>query len=297
MRTEHTIDLATCSGCGTCADVCPEHALEVVEDGGGKHARAAAAFADGCMRCGHCVAACPTRSLSVEGLSPDDFFPLAGEPLGVDALQRFLESRRSVRVFRDQPVPRAALERVAELVALAPMGYTPPKLELTVIATREPIARALPGMVALYEKLLRAWRNPLLRWGIGRTMSPDALTGLRDHVLPTLPQRLEGMRQGRWDTLTRGAPAMFLLHSRPEAGVASIDARIAGTYALLGAHALGLGAVMLDLVPPAVNKVPEVRAAFGIPEGQVVHVAVVVGYPRYRLRAGIRRHLPAVRWV
>jgi ferredoxin len=296
MKTQQTID-ATCNGCGVCADLCPAHVFEIAEEGGKKRARTAPAFADGCMRCGHCAAACPSESISVEGLSPDDFFPLGKGTLGPDELQRFLESRRSVRVFKDRAVPREALERIVAMVALAPMGYTPHKLDVTVVSSRETMARALPGMVALYERMLRAWRNPLLRWGIRRELPPDELTGLRDHVIPTLPARLAGMREGRWDTITRGAPAMLLFHSLPEAGVSSVDARIAGAYALLAAHALGLGATMIDLVPPAVNRSAEVREIFEIPRGHKVHAAVVVGVPRHRFHRGIRRALPAVRWV
>ncbi len=298
MRTEHAVDLATCSGCGTCADLCPAHAIEIAVEDGKKHARSApASLADGCIRCGHCMAACPTGSITIEGLPRDRLFALGHEPIDVEAFQGLLESRRSVRVFRDEPVPRAALQRIVSLAALAPMGYTPHKLEVTVVAERAPIARALPGMVKLYRRLHRIWRSPFLRWMVRRELRPDEETALRDHVLPGIPPRLEGTLQGRWDTITRGAPAMLLFHSRPEAGSAAADARVAATYALLAAHALGLGATMIDLVPPAVNHSAEVRAVFRIPEGHQVHTAVVVGIPRYRFRYGIRRDFPAVRWV
>jgi ferredoxin len=297
MRTEHAVDPATCSGCGTCADLCPAHAVEVAVIDGKKRARSAPAFADGCIRCGQCVAACPTDSISVEGFSRQVLFPLPEGAAGPDAFQALLASRRSVRVFKDRPVPRELLERIVSMVALAPMGYTPPKLDVTVVSSRDAVARALAPMVALYENLLRAWRNPLLRWGIRRELAPDEVTGLRDHVLPTLPPRLEGTRSGQWDTITRGAPAMLLFHSRPDAGNASADARVAGTYALLAAHALGLGATMIDLVPAAVNHSAEVRACFQVPKEHVVHVAVVLGFPRYRFHHGIRRSFPAVRWV
>lgn len=297
MKTGHTVDLATCSGCGTCADICPPHALELVEEGGKKHARSAPGLADGCMRCGQCMAACPTDSISVEGISREDLFPLPKAAPDPDAFQRMLESRRAVRVFKDEPVPREALERIVAMTALAPMSYTPHKLEVTVVGSPETMRRAATAMATLYQGLARAWRSPISRWFIRRELPPDELTGLRDHVMPTLPLRLEGMRRGRWDTITRGAPAMLLFHARPEAGGSVADARIAGTYALLAAHALGLGATMLDLVPPAVDHSPEVRALLRIPEGHKVRAAVVVGVPRYRFRKGIRRRFPAVRWI
>jgi ferredoxin len=295
--TQHTVDLAACSGCGACADVCPAHVFEVVEEDGEQRARRAAAFADGCQRCGHCLAVCPTGALAVEGIRPEDLFPLAPSRLEADDLERLLERRRSVRAFRDEPVPREVLERIVAMVALAPMSYAPHKLSLTVVASPGAMAAARADYAALYEGLARAWRRRVMRWFIRRELSPDGFTGLAEHVMPTLGARLAGMRAGRWDTITRGAPAMILFHSRPDAGGCTRDAPIAAGWALLAAHALGLGATMIDLVPPAVNRSPALRRRLGLPAGQVVHAAVVLGRPRYRFLRGIRRALPAVRWV
>lgn len=296
-HTRHDLDPSACSGCGSCADVCPAHVLDVEERDGKKRAVAVPAFAGACMRCGHCMAVCPTGAIAVEGIAPEDLFPLPPERPDPDAFQRLLERRRSVRAFRDEPVPRALLERLVAMVALAPMGYTPHKLDVTVVERPETMRRALPAMVALYEKLVRAWRSPVGRWIVSRKLAPDARRALATHVLPTMPARLEGTRAGRWDTITRGAPAMLLFHALPDAGNASEDARIAAAWALLGAHALGLGATMVGLVPPAVEKTPELRRLFGIPAAHRVHAAVIVGFPRYRFLRGVRRRLPAVHWA
>lgn len=271
--------------------------FEVGEEGGKKRAVAVAVFANACIRCGHCVAACPTGAVAVEGIAPEDVFPLPPGRPDADTLERLLERRRSVRAFREEPVPRAVLERLVAMVALAPMGYTPHKLDVTVVERPETMRDALPPMVALYDELVRAWRRPLLRWFVSRTLAPDARHALASHVLPTLAARLEGTRAGRWDTITRGAPAMLLFHSLPDAGNASEDAHVAAAWALLAADALGLGATVIGLVPPAVEKSPELRRLFGIPAAHRVHAAVIVGFPRYRFLRGIRRRWPAVHWV
>jgi len=295
--TRHAVDEGACSACGACADVCPAHVFVLAEAGGRRRVRVVPLAAGACIRCGHCMAVCPTRAVAVEGIAPDDLYPLPPEKPDPDAFQRLLERRRSVRAFKDQPVPRELLERIVAMVALAPMGYTPHKLDVTVIQRRETITRALPGMIGLYERLLRGWRFAPVRWSIRREVGPDGFRALAEHVVPTLGPRLAAMRAGRFDSITRGAPAMLLFHAPPDAGNSSEDARVAATYALLAAHALGLGATMLGLVPPAVDKVPEVRRVFGIPDGHRVHTAVIVGIPRHRYLRGIRRRLPAVRWV
>jgi len=82
------------------------------------------------------------------------------------------------------------------MVALAPMGYTPPKLDVTVVERPETMRRTLPAMVALYEGLVRAWRTPVGRWIVSRKLAPDARHALATHVLPTMQARLEGTRAG-----------------------------------------------------------------------------------------------------
>ena len=55
----HVVDLETCSGDGICAEVCPENALEIVDE----KAATVESRADSCISCGQCVAVCPTESL------------------------------------------------------------------------------------------------------------------------------------------------------------------------------------------------------------------------------------------
>ena len=68
-------------------------------------------------------------------------------------------------------------------------------------------------------------------------------------------------------------------------------------YGLLAAHALGLGATAIGLVPPAIERSPRLREIFEIPPENQVLASMIVGYPRYRFRRGIRRELANVKWI
>jgi nitroreductase len=244
------------------------------------------------------MAICPTAAIQVDGLSYEtDFAPLTREEVDAGAFWALLENRRSIRVFKEMPVPREVLERIVEAISLAPMGYTPSKVEVNVVQRRETIERALPLMVELYETLLARMENPVARFVIRRQLEPEAWISLTEHVLPGLAYRLPEMEAGGPDTITRGAPAMLLLHAHREAGHHSQDILIALTYGLLAAHALGLGATAIGLVPPAVNKTPALREMFQIPPDNEVVSSMVVGYPKYRFRRAIRRSLASVRWI
>jgi nitroreductase len=92
------------------------------------------------------MAVCPTQSITAGELSYEkDFFDLPMGGLGECDFFNFLSSRRSVRNFQDKPVPREMLQRIIDAVTLAPMGFPPHKVEVTVVQNRAMIKRPFPS--------------------------------------------------------------------------------------------------------------------------------------------------------
>ncbi len=289
---------ATCKGCGLCVSVCPMQILTLTNGGEPWTVSPIESRVAFCMGCGHCMAICPMESVSVEGLEyGEQICAAAGAAADAESFMNLLDSRRSVRVFKDQPVPRESLEKIVEAISKAPMGFTPHKIEVTVVSNRAAIERALPVMIDMYEKLAKMTANPIARFFIRKQLKPDAYSALMEHVLPSLKFRLPDMKAGKGDTITRGAPAMLLFHAKREAANHSEDAFIALTYGLLAAHAMGLGATAISLVPPVVERSPELRAMFRIPEGNEVCASMIVGYSKLRFVKSIRRELAGVTWI
>lgn len=289
------INPMTCTKCGVCAEVCPN---QILRKNGREPLTVRPDRAGLCFQCGQCMAVCPTRSIRVEGLSYEsDFVDLPKERLSFDPFLNFITSRRSVRNFTDQPVARETLEAVVRAISFAPPSFPPLKYSLTVVQDRATIQQALPHMVALYDFLLNALRNPVARWFIRKEVGGKRFRTMQTHLLPLLTQRLPALKNGSEDTLTRRAPAMILFLADRNGEDVRADVYIAATYGILAAHALGLGATLVDIIPPAVEKKKELRRMFRVGDDQEEAAAIILGHPKYAYRRGILRRIPRVQWL
>ena len=290
MSASHTVDLSTCKKCHICAGICPAGII-LADD--------TARFLDNrvhlCIRCGQCMAACPTKSISIEGLSYEkDFFDLPQRQEGwQEAFYGLVGSRRSIRSFQDRPVPRELLEKIVRAISFAPPGVTPLTVELTVVNNRELIRSAVPMMAEMYDKLLKMQANPLMRPVFRHIVGRETYQVLNEHVLPLMKIRMPGLKAGTEDTIARGAPAMILFH----APVHNEDTFIALAFGLLAAHSLGLGACAIGLIPPAVNRNPQLKKLFHIPANNKVLASMVLGYPKYKYSRGIKRSPAGLTWI
>ncbi len=291
----HSVNLETCKKCGLCAEVCPNQIMEWVQ---GKEPGFRADRTSLCIQCGHCMAVCPTQSITAGGLSYEkDFFDLPLGRLGECDFFNFISSRRSVRNFQDKPVPQEMLQRIIDAVTLAPMGFPPHKVEVTVVQNRSIIHKALPQMMKLYGDLNKWMKNPLVRFLMKRKMNLETFNTIQNHVIPAMEKGLPEMKEKGRDIFTRGAPALILFHAPRGSENHTEDSHIAVTYGLLAAHALGLGASAIGLIPPAVERNQVLRKLFQIPGGNEVLASMIVGYPKVPFKRGIRRGLPKVTWV
>ncbi|MCE7737898.1 MAG: 4Fe-4S dicluster domain-containing protein, partial [Candidatus Heimdallarchaeota archaeon] len=60
-----------------------------------------------CYRCGHCIAICPTEAILYEGADRPYNFEEAKNPsqlLSYEEFMKFSRSRRSTRIFKQQPL-------------------------------------------------------------------------------------------------------------------------------------------------------------------------------------------------
>jgi nitroreductase len=223
-----------------------------------------------CVLCGHCVAVCPTHSLTHTGLPDEPLLPAPKRLPSPALIDGFLNSRRSVRVFKDRPVTRQTLEALLDVARRAPTATNSQKLHWIVVADKEKV------------HILAA-----------ETMNFLRISG----VNPALLERWEKSWKDGYDFILRGAPAVVVVCAPEEYEWAKQDGAIALTFLELAAEARGLGVCWAGFLTRVAAHHAPLRQALSVPEGYAVSGALMLGYGKYIYRRIPPRKPLSVQWL
>lgn len=267
------VDRQSCNKDGICAAVCP---LGLIAFKKSEYPSPIANAEKGCLLCGHCVAACPTGSLSHREIPVDQCPPVRKElRLTVDHCGHFLRSRRSIRVYKDEPVPRADISRLIEIARYAPSGHNSQCAEWVVFDNRDQL-RGLAGIVA-------DW----MRWMIG-TM-PELASSL--HMDKTLRRWENGN-----DVILRDAPVLIVTHAEADNRMAPSTCTIALAYLELAATSMGLGCCWAGYFNAAATTFPPMQEALSLPDGHQCFGGMMLGRPKFSYHRLPTRKPPSISW-
>ena len=255
------VDRNRCKGDGHCVDVCPARILFMDKNGfpeeipGGQ-----------CILCGHCVAVCACEALGRTGLPKELFVPVSQEQLAPSAIDGLLISRRSVREFKDRPVPREILESLLDVARRAPTASNSQKLHWIVVGGGAKV----------------------------RALSEEAMNWLRTSNIPAA--RLEQWENGH-DFVLRGAPTVIVACTPADYEWGKQDCAIALTFLELAAEGRGLGVCWAGYLTRAAAFHAPLRKAMSIPDGYVVHGGLMIGERKYSYRKVPPRKSLSVQWI
>jgi len=299
-RTEEAamvaIDHSKCTGCGKCVTACSDLEFKIVN---GK----ATLIADpvfGCIACGHCMAICPEGAITVRGrcMVPEDIFQFPEGPVKADysSLMQLLMQRRSMRKFRDQPIPRDIIDRIIDAARTAPMGIPPSDVSLVVLEGKEKVRQFSVDFCNLLNRnrwFVSGWFMALMRpFYDGKTIH-----FFKKFMRPLFETYISSMNKGV-DHVTYDAPAAIYFYGSPYCDPA--DPLIAATYAMLAAESLGLGTCMLGAIHPFVQfgrGADQFRNKYSIRCKSREGLVVIFGYPRMEYSRGILRSFANVDFI
>ena len=260
-----TIDEHKCNKDSLCILECPFNLLAEDEDGvpvmiaGGE---------ENCLRCGHCLAVCPTGAITLENIAPTTC-EIAENPehIGIDAMERLLKNRRSVRMYKNKPIPRAEVGRLMDMVRWAPTAKNLQPVHWTLVDTRETITK-MAGMT--------------VDWLRNNQLYPEIVTAWQE--------------RGE-DMILRSAPLLVICHAHKEALNPPVDCAIAATSLELAASAMGIGGCWAGFFMRAANMHAPLANFLDLPDNHSVHAALMLGYPKFTYQRVPARQAEKTRWL
>jgi nitroreductase/NAD-dependent dihydropyrimidine dehydrogenase PreA subunit len=289
MPSPVSVNETLCTGCSLCVSVCPAFVLKM------ENKKARVERPDWCIDCGHCAAVCPVEAVMVGGASP------AGAPrpgpapaVGPDAFDALVRERRSIRLYRRDPVPRELLEAMLDAGRYAPTGTNSQNVHSIVLADVREIDALRDLVLAFYAKLFRRVASPvgslLIRLIAGRKTFE-----LLERYLPLVAIFKELAAKGE-DRLLYHAPVVMIVHAPSWDSCSAFNCTAALYTASLKAHTLGLGCCFNGFVEGAVQHDRRIASRLGIPKDHRCFGAMTVGYPRVTFRRLVERRPPRVTW-
>jgi len=284
------VDQETCIRCGACVAVC--RAARVFELG---DEAAEAVRPQDCWLCGHCVAVCPVDAVHHTG------YPLDACPtVDRDALPSFedlvgaLRARRSLRVFRDKPVPRETVRRIVDVSRWAPSASNKQSIDWIALDDPDRIADLRDAVVETLDRTAQLLQIRLLRPFLRVALGPHRVSEAVD-AADTFQDLARRHAEGE-DLIFYNAPLVLAAHVPVEAFLGRDDAVYAAYNVMLAAESLGLGTCQIGYVNAALERNDELTQIIGLPEGRKLELTMILGYPRFAFKRAPSRGRRSLAW-
>ncbi len=254
----HTVlvDPVKCIGCGMCQKDCPANNISIT-------AKKAVIRAQSCIKCGHCVAVCPKAAVSITGFDEPPVEIENPTILNPEQLLSAIQTRRTIRQFRNQPVAPRVIAQIIEAGRWTPSGSNAQNVSYVVLKE---------GMESCEKIAVRLFRRLL---PIAKLVSPSIKNAvIDDHFF------------------FKKAPVAILLLSKSE-----INASLAASNMELMAQAHGLGVLYSGLFTKAVNLSIKLRKVLHLTRKDRGVTTLVLGYPNVNYHRTVQKNASIVRYL
>ena len=267
------VDVEKCNRDGICIDVCPLGLLSADREGRPEMLPGRAEY---CIGCGHCVAVCPKGAMdnSKNPLRENTEVPEKYSP-DPDQGLLFLRSRRSIRRYKNEPVPREKVLELLEIARFAPSGHNSQGISYLVVDGAENLAQL---------------REIVAEWMRGAVKSSPELSAYLN-----IPALIKAHEKGA-DPVLRGAPLLIVAHAPAGLLPAQVSTVLSLEYVELFATALGLGTCWAGIAQRCSQSFPAFSQFLKIPAERKITGMLMAGYPKYRYRRMPTRNPLDVAW-
>ncbi|MGA2574058.1 MAG: nitroreductase family protein [Candidatus Methanomethylicaceae archaeon] len=182
-------------------------------------------------------------------------------------LDECIKSRRSVRAYKDEPVPREKIESILEAGVWAATGMGKQPWRFIIIEDK-----------SIIKFVSDETKKTVIK------------------AMPAFAKRFETEQ----DIICYNAPVLIFICSEVDPNFSKLyleDCVLAAQNMFLKAHELGLGACYMGWID-VLNRInPESIKKAGVPEGYEMKVPLILGYPKSQQGLGKRSAPVILKWI
>jgi nitroreductase/NAD-dependent dihydropyrimidine dehydrogenase PreA subunit len=289
MASWTTIDKDKCDGCGICALRCPFNYSKQDDE------IVAHTTEENCNLCGHCVSLCPNSAITHSKMEMANFGSFDGTTtFDTDTFIQFIRERRSHRRFKDEPIPREALEKLVDTCRYAPTGSNVQDVELIVIENPEKRQKLSDLTVDFFADFGARAEETLDKMKAEGSYVPgsnfmlERAARYKDH--------LSLARSVGFDAIFYSAPATVIFHSPTMASAPKDNGVIASTTMGLLGRTMGLEFTYIGLFEMASKAHQPLIEELALPPGHEVFSCIIMGYPLLRYLKTVDRKPIKTKW-
>ena len=245
-----------CIGCSLCRRDCPMNNINIT---GNK----AVVVSQACIKCGHCAAICPKAAVHITGYNEPPVKIEDVKRLDPRQLLMAIQTRRTIRQFKNKPVENDVIEKMIEAGRFTPTGGN--AQDVSYIVLKDRIAPCEKIAVRFFRRLI-----PIVRLFSGAAKR----VAIDDHFF------------------FKKAAAVILVVSNDNVN----GALAAGNMALM-AEAQGLGVLYSGFFSSVAAYSRALRRTLGLKRGEKVVATLVIGYPAVKYQRTAQKDAATVRFL
>lgn len=254
------VDSKKCTKCGICVNICPPRIIQMKENG------PVLSNPTSCIACGHCVAICPNTAMDNDKTPLSDQLPLENSPvIDSNSAYQFIRSRRSIRCYKNQKVPRDLQLKLLDIARFAPTASNKQGISYIIIDDAEILQKTTQIVIEWMEENQSHW------W--------------------SFPIHIRAYKELGIDGIMHSAPTLIVATAPKDFKNGRENTILSISYLELFASTLGLGSAWAGLFEMcAFSNYPPLLDLLKIPEHKSITGAVMVGYPKYSFKRLVDRN-------
>jgi nitroreductase/NAD-dependent dihydropyrimidine dehydrogenase PreA subunit len=297
-----------CNKCELCIQNCPFKCWEKSEEG-----YPVLKEKYECFSCYNCKIACPNNAISIietyhvdAGFFKTEPFPLPaemplapkdaeGNPTEWNEIEKAVLNRRSVRNFKETPVPEPLIQRILEAGRFAPSAGNCQPWKFVVITNEAMIKEidkvAINIITTVYNTYLNDKSVKALE---GMVKGPPSSGGSADPRV--ILGGMGAVARGELVPSLNAPAAILLLADQRAIGNPHLNTGICGQTMNLVANSLGIKACWSGFFGLGASSHPKLKTEFGIEYPWICISSLCLGYPKFKQEGIVPRELRPVKW-